>query len=45
MRNIMRLDRERISSNAEARRRGAFSGRNTGIGTIVIALVAIIGKG
>ena len=37
----MRLDRERTSSNVEDRRGKAFSGRNMGIGTIVIALVAM----
>ena len=37
----MRLDRERTSSNVEDRRGRAFSGRNVGIGTIVIALVAM----
>lgn len=37
----MRLDRERTSSNVEDRRGRAFSGRNVGIGSIVIALVAM----
>lgn len=37
----MRLDRERTSSNVEDRRGRAFSGRNIGIGGIVIALVAM----
>lgn len=37
----MRLDRERTSSNVEDRRGRTFSGRNVGIGTIVIALVAM----
>lgn len=37
----MRLGRERTSSNVEDRRGRAFSGRNIGIGGIVIALVAM----
>ena len=37
----MRLDRERTSSNIEDRRGRAFSGRNLGIGGIVIALIAM----
>ena len=37
----MRLDRERTSSNIEDRRGRAFSGRNMGIGGIVIALIAM----
>lgn len=37
----MRLDRERASSNVEDRRGRAFSGRSVGIGTIVIALIAM----
>lgn len=38
---IMRLDRERVSSNVEDRRGGSFMGRGMGIGGIIIALVAM----